>query len=111
MPVIKKRPILFNGAMVRAILESRKTVTRRALRTQPVLNGSFWEFGGAGWSAGVKSITPVAGYSLSYMCPLGQPGDRLWVRETWQGPLLEEHEVAANQCLWNDMSQYQKPEH
>lgn len=83
MSVTKERPILFSIAMVRAILEGRKTVTRRALRTQPVLNGSFWELGGAGWSAGVKSITPVAGHSLAYLCPYGQPGDRLWVRESW----------------------------
>jgi hypothetical protein len=56
-----ERPILFNGDMVRAILEGRKTQTRRPLKGSPCfVNG---EIGNA--------------------CPLGQVGDRLWVRETW----------------------------
>lgn len=81
---MKERPILFIGPMVRAILEGRKTVTRRALRTQPVLDGEFWVLGAAGWSVHAKSVTPVAGHSLAGACPYGQPGDRLWVRENWK---------------------------
>ena len=49
-----ERPILFSGPMVRAILDGRKTVTRRIVR-------------------GVEMPR----------CPYGSPGDRLWVRETW----------------------------
>jgi len=83
MPEIKERPILFSGPMVRAILGGRKTVTRRALKVQPVLKGKFWELGGAAWSVGCQSIRPVTGHSLATCCPYGMPGDRLWVRETF----------------------------
>lgn len=79
---MRERPILFNGDMVRAILEGRKTVTRRAMKAQPVLDGGFWKLGGAGWSKGISSFAPMPGYSLSERCPFGRPGDRLWVRET-----------------------------
>lgn len=81
---MKERPILFNGAMVRAIRDGRKTVTRRVMRVQPVLNGRLWEVYGAGWSEGVQSVPVVPGHSLDTQCPYGKPGDRLWVRETWQ---------------------------
>jgi len=50
---MKERPIIFSGPMVRAILEGRKTQTRRIRKI------------GTG------------------LCPHGQPGDLLWVRETW----------------------------
>ncbi|MFG0501115.1 hypothetical protein ACF8GD_00410 [Pseudomonas putida] len=80
---MKERPILFNGAMVRAILAGRKTVTRRAMRQQPILNGRLWEVYGAGWSESVLGVPAVPGHSLATQCPYGQVGDRLWVRETF----------------------------
>lgn len=80
---MKEHPILFSGLMVRAILEGWKKVTRRSMKPQPVLEGHFWTFGGAGWSDRINSVTPVAGHSLANNCPYGQPGDRLWVRETF----------------------------
>ena len=59
--------------MVRAILEGRKTQTRRVLRREK-LYGPF-----------AFDDPRIARY-----CPYGQPGDRLWVRETWlqDGPRL-----------------------
>lgn len=80
---MKERPILFSTEMVRAILDGRKTMTRRVMKPQPELRGNFYEFGKAGWSSGITSITPVYGHSLYYACPYGIPGDRLWVKETW----------------------------
>ena len=63
---MKERPIIFSGAMVEAILDGRKTQTRRVLRPQPVSNSQ----GGA--------LVP-----LRPSCPYGYIGDKLWVRETW----------------------------
>lgn len=81
---MKERPILFSGEMVRAILDGRKTQTRRVVKPQP-----SYDFG---WYPGVGND----GKSLHYAneshwrkgaavdwCPYGQPGDRLWGREAW----------------------------
>ncbi|MBH8938772.1 hypothetical protein I5K09_03245 [Pseudomonas aeruginosa] len=72
---MKERPILFTGPMVRAILEGRKTVTRRVVTPQPDFLGSM-----------VDPNTPFktldAGLHARIKCPYGEPGDRLWVRET-----------------------------
>jgi hypothetical protein len=54
---VSERPILFSGAMVRAILSGAKTQTRRICKPQPVSCDQDRD------------------------CPYGQPGDRLWVRE------------------------------
>ncbi len=56
---MKERPILFSAPMVRAILDGRKTQTRRVVKHQPIPPDAF-------------------------PCPYGQPGDRLWVRESFQ---------------------------
>lgn len=59
----KERPILFSGPMVRAILDGRKTQTRRIVKDESKakrdIDGIYWG------------------------CPYGLIGDRLWVRETW----------------------------
>lgn len=79
---MKERPILFNGAMVRAIREGRKTVTRRAMKVQPVFKDRLWQVYGAGWCEAMHSVPAVPGHSLATHCPYGQVGDRLWVRES-----------------------------
>lgn len=67
----KERPILFSGAMVRALLAGTKTQTRRAVKAKhlPWLENSVLNFLDGKWNQ-----RPL---------PYGQPGDRLWVRETW----------------------------
>jgi len=80
----KERPILFSGAMVRALLDGTKTQTRRALkvRCQEIGerdDGSRWP-----WSE-----HPDTAADHWHPCPYGHPGDRLWVRETFQGPLFD----------------------
>lgn len=65
---MKERPILFSGPMVRAILAGTKTQTRRICRE--------WEPSGTGADFDQER--------LARRCPQGKPGDRLWVRETWQ---------------------------
>ena len=78
---MKERPILFNGAMVRAIREGRKTVTRR-----PVGGGLDPDNLGdtmtrRQWQQ-VNRELPES-FGPAYFCPYGQVGDRLWVRETF----------------------------
>ena len=70
---MKERPILFNAAMVNAILEGRKTQTRRVIKCEMKWDGD--DFG--------ESLEPVK------HCPYGLPGDRLWARETWRAEELE----------------------
>ena len=76
-----EKPILFSATMVRAILDGRKTQTRRIMKPQPV--GPVF----------VATDPETPRYCLPYnetltmgelamRCPYGQPGDRLWVRET-----------------------------
>lgn len=67
-----ERPILFSAPMVRAILEGRKTQTRRIIKPQPA-GQIFLKYGC--WNS-VDQLEP-------WTCPYGQPGDRLWVRESW----------------------------
>ena len=82
----KERPILFSGAMVRAILDGRKTQTRRAVKPQP-------EVSEQGNLIGDWLAKPLNGLLLPKLqditihCPYGQPGDRLYVRETWAQPV------------------------
>ncbi|EPW8659005.1 hypothetical protein ACSEPM_08120 [Pseudomonas aeruginosa] len=71
----RERPILFNDQMVRAILEGRKTVTRRAVK-----DTGFYAIDAAIHGNEVALREREA---LSTRCPFGQLGDRLWVRETW----------------------------
>ncbi|WP_275157606.1 hypothetical protein [Citrobacter koseri] len=73
---MKERGMIFNGEMVRAILEGRKTQTRRLVgsSTSDLLD--------------LQKQYPHKKYNI--VCPFGQPGDRLWVRETFQGPLVSE---------------------
>ena len=71
---MKERPILFNAEMVKAILSGRKTQTRRVIKPQP--------------SSGLRKSVLVKsgvedGHGRELVCPLGQPGDHLWVRETF----------------------------
>lgn len=89
------RPILFSGAMIRALLRevekpgSGKTQTRRIVKTQPFIDaqGNFvwngWNFGQDFDGPHIQKIATVQrkGGRVGY-CPYGKPGDLLWVRET-----------------------------
>jgi hypothetical protein len=91
------RPILFSAEMVRAILDGRKTQTRRLMKVQPYPDSIVTvehyhqtvidrhgdmqpgkEIFGAHWDDG----------EFGLRCPYGAPGDQLWVRETW-APLAD----------------------
>ena len=66
---MKERPIIFNSEMVRAILDGRKTQTRRVVKGVNRMN----------WLKGASNHVVHCVDS----CPYGQVGDRIWVRETW----------------------------
>lgn len=79
---MKERGMIFNSEMVRAILDGRKTQTRRIMKNQPAgdypdtpalirsVDGGFQWYGHYGESS-------------IFNCPFGAVGDRIWVRETW----------------------------
>lgn len=62
-----ERPILFSAPVARAILEGRKTQTRRVVKPQP---------------SRIGVLGPIAN-ERTIACPFGQPRDRLWVRESF----------------------------
>lgn len=77
---MKTRPILFNGAMVRAILDGRKTQTRRIVKLP-----AFHEWGdGFDGQIMYSKDEKFGGFSVDELsCPIGRISDHLWVRETW----------------------------
>jgi hypothetical protein len=77
---MKARPILMSGPMVRALLEGRKTQTRRIVKPQPAIDGG-WE-GPPEWALfWMENADGLSPEELARLCPYGQPGDLLWVRE------------------------------
>jgi len=94
---MSERPILFKAAMVRAILEGRKTQTRRVVKPQfdgvpecGERDGGEWSWFGSLRASLAHDSTGCFG---TVKCPYGMAGDRLWVRETWN----------VDQC-YNDLS-------
>ncbi|EPG2184130.1 hypothetical protein I8I28_000722 [Enterobacter cloacae] len=97
---MKERGMIFNGEMVRAILDGRKTQTRRIMKVQPsdgfhpTHNGYDLDLNAHWYTPGVvdkngylqpakKDVFGVADENEGYTCPFGAVGDRIWVRETW----------------------------
>jgi hypothetical protein len=85
---MKERPILFSAPMVRALLDGSKTQTRRVLKqaTGPSLSVGIEDESGVAelsWLSGNGPGHDVCETIKRVPCPYGQPGDRLWVRETY----------------------------
>ncbi|MFI9652910.1 hypothetical protein [Guyparkeria halopsychrophila] len=87
---MKERPILFNDDMVRAILDGRKTQTRRVVKPQPSNDHQYLGYviestsrkdeGKCRW--GIGEI-PHSTNAIRVRPPYGVPGERLWVREAF----------------------------
>lgn len=80
----KERPVLFSAPMVRAILAGKKTQTRRAVKPQPyALKRLGFDGGLIPYRLG-KEVPDMPGIFIQepIKFPYGQPGDRLWVRES-----------------------------
>lgn len=75
-----EKPILFNTEMVQAIQAGLKTQTRRIIKGLPLYEPFFEEDEGRGW---LEDKGNGSFYALENFSKV-QPGDVLWVRETWQ---------------------------
>lgn len=88
--------MIFNGEMVRAILDGRKTQTRRIMKVQPqpcnhanwpdYSPDSQWKSYPNGWCCAVCANGTTIDHrhhAKGINCPYGAVGDRIWVRETW----------------------------
>lgn len=76
-----EHPIIFSGPMVRAILEGRKTQTRRVIKPQP----TEWVNDECHYVNPVPCVRNkrFSGLLDCIPCPYGIPGEKLWVRESW----------------------------
>lgn len=90
----KTRPIIFSGPMVRAILDGRKTQTRRVIKNVPDPDWRPIGFGELEDDRQKISWGAFDDDGQGIKCPYGKPGDRLWVRETW-GDLNADHPLAT----------------
>lgn len=80
---MRERPILFRGEMVRAILEGRKGQTRRTRGLDRINeDADGWELVNVTSYAMAQFRHKRTGEAVDVRCQLGQPGDRLWVKET-----------------------------
>ncbi|EAZ4876745.1 hypothetical protein CBX33_12140 [Salmonella enterica] len=89
--------MIFNAEMVRAILDGRKTQTRRPVKPQPELTQkSGFSWNGVVYGAGSNDRETNRNFA-HVKCPFGKPGDRIWVRETFSCIGNEDgHPVDAN---------------
>ncbi|EOW6161720.1 hypothetical protein ACSLST_19905 [Klebsiella pneumoniae] len=102
---MKERGMIFNADMVRAILYGRKTQTRLPIKWKQTRfteigereDGSKWP-----WSEDAEHAC-----DFWHPCPFGAVGDRIWVRETFQGPLFD-YDLMDNYC--KDPTPFEKPE-
>lgn len=103
---VRERPILFSGEMVRAILDGKKTQTRRPIRIDdsPVFGDASvdferWRGTARGIPTNAQNVRMCGPYlkcdappgsdtvSSRVLCPYGEPGDRLYVKEAWRAPV------------------------
>jgi hypothetical protein len=75
---MKPSPILMTGVNVRAILEGRKTQTRR------IIKGDVWKEGSGLFWTGDKFTYELSAPNGTDVCPFGRAGDELYVKETFK---------------------------
>ena len=97
---MKERGMIFNAEMVLAILDGRKTQTRRPVKF-PVHDKNL----GCELAGNELAGELSAGNYLN--SAFGKPGDRIWVRETFQGPLFD-YDLMDSYC--KDPTPFEKPE-
>lgn len=91
---VKERPILFSAPMIRALLDGKKTQTRREIvsrkKAAPYFvlyerreHSGFWPVYSADGERGHYLDDQGHDIEEQIACPYGQPGERLWVREAF----------------------------
>jgi hypothetical protein len=102
----KERPILFSSPMVRAILAGSKTQTRRVFKIEVLPPVARWVMSDHWWiPEGVSERVKqqfISTWPNPIRCPYGQPGDRLWLRETFiTGYTLDDNELrVGDERVW-----------
>ncbi|HGF0160801.1 TPA: hypothetical protein ACGBXG_003774 [Klebsiella variicola] len=104
-----ERGMIFNGEMVRAILDGRKTQTRRVMNVQPESNQfgllhitsstKRSDIGKYHWAESNATGNHVR--SKLFSCPFGAVGDRIWVRESFFPAPLEMQYTPPRKTMWN----------
>ncbi|WP_240430218.1 hypothetical protein [Serratia marcescens] len=89
---MKERPVIFNGDMVRAIINGRKTQTRRVIANVSPDNCIPLQKPTKTKDGIYTHVMDAPGHGL---CPFGKVGDRLWVRETWADVNHDGHPAIA----------------
>lgn len=94
--MVVEKPILFNTEMVRAILAGIKTQTRRIIKGLPLYPPFFEVDEGRGW---LEDSESGKFYTLEAFSMV-QPGDVLWVRETWHGLKTGNEKFGHHKTFW-----------
>ena len=104
--MFKEKPILFNAAMVRAILDGRKTQTRRAISHKLMQNADTDQK-----DSGYVYVEDKYGdwHHVTEFCPYGKVGDRLWVRETFAEKMCSTYGSPDHVFYRADMPDVKKP--
>jgi len=103
---MKERPVIFNSEMVRAILDGRKTQTRRTIANVGSDNCIPLQKPTKTKDGIYTHVMDAPGHGL---CPFGQVGDRLWVRETFAGHYLDDdqiQDIKDGRCKAKDLCEY-----
>ncbi|HBQ8759856.1 TPA: morphogenetic protein [Klebsiella quasipneumoniae] len=92
---MKERGMIFNAEMVRALLDGRKTQTRRIIKDCTVGRDPISKFIKIGKKF-IGCYPEDVPELIRECCPYGVPGDRIWVRETWARYNIDQniHDIA-----------------
>ncbi|MEL5292672.1 hypothetical protein [Serratia nevei] len=103
---MKERPVIFNSEMVRAIIDGRKTQTRRVIANVSPDNCIPLQKPTKTKDGIYTHVMDAPGHGL---CPFGRVGDRLWVRETFAGHYLDDdqiQDIKDGRCKAKDLCEY-----
>lgn len=92
----KERPIVFHKAMVRAILNNRKSQTRIVIDPKPKTFNGRTNCEWLGWPLNEKGGL--------LRCPYGQVGDRLWVKEGFYKRIITEPRLEGQFCYFDEIT-------